>query len=186
MNQPLFQDVAQRIKRKNKLFFSRKSACLQNLNQKMETASHLTLVLWAFEQAQPIVTKLESRYMEENCFADVYNTCLAWAHGEVKMPFAKRTILDCHAFAKQISSAVDIAYCHALGQGCSTVHVKTHAIGLVFYELTALVLQNQKKDYEPIITKQIQHYEQRLDWWCEHTKEYETQSWNKFLLKTKP
>ncbi len=78
----------------------------------------------------------------------------------------------------------DIALCHALGQGCSSVHVETHAIGLVFYELTAIVIAHQYHDYEQSMIEKIHDYESRLLWWQEHAKEYiHSQTWATFLIR---
>ena len=63
----------------------------------------------------------------------------AWAAGEIKMPVAKRAILNCHALAKKMTSPTDSARCHAIAQGFSVVHTTGHALGLPIYELTAIV-----------------------------------------------
>ena len=62
-----------------------------------------------------------------------------WARGRLKMPVAQRAILDCHAMAKDVTTAADAALCHAVGQACGTVHTAGHAMGYPVYELTALV-----------------------------------------------
>lgn len=55
------------------------------------------------------------------------------------MPASKRAIIGCHALAKELSSAADIARCHTVGQACATVHAKGHAIGFPIYDLTAMI-----------------------------------------------
>ena len=57
-----------------------------------------------------------------------------------ELPEAKRAILDCHAVCKEIDDEYYIALCHSIGQGISTVHVETHALGLPFYETAENVL----------------------------------------------
>lgn len=66
----------------------------------------------------------------------------AWAAGEIKMPIAKRAILDCHAMAKELADPADIARCHAVGQACGVVHTAGHALGYPMYELAAIVLEH--------------------------------------------
>ena len=62
-----------------------------------------------------------------------------WARGRLKMHVAQRAILDCHAMAKDVTTAADAALCHAVGQACGTVHTAGHAMGYPVYELTAIV-----------------------------------------------
>ena len=52
--------------------------------------------------------------------------------------------------------------CHAVGQGCGTVHVETHAIGLVVYELTAIVRMYGIDDCEQMLIKRINEYQTYL------------------------
>ena len=63
----------------------------------------------------------------------------AWAAGELKMRPAQRSILRCHALAKELPSPADIAACHAVAQACSVVHTPGHALGYPIYDLTSLV-----------------------------------------------
>ncbi|MHB8076331.1 putative immunity protein [Desulfosporosinus fructosivorans] len=58
---------------------------------------------------------------------------------------AKRAILDSHAVAKKIDDSEYGALCHAIGHAGATVHVETHALGLPFYELTAIAFKYGKK-----------------------------------------
>ncbi|MDD4438091.1 MAG: hypothetical protein PHS04_08665 [Tissierellia bacterium] len=52
-----------------------------------------------------------------------------WARGKIKMPAAKRAILNSHAVAKEINNSQYSALCHAIGHGGATVHVETQDIG---------------------------------------------------------
>ena len=178
----MFTDTEEKIRRKNQILFTRESLCLQELRHLLCRQSHLTIVLWAFDCLQIPVEILQKKYPEESAAKDAFDVCLAWAHGAVKMPAAKRGILTCHAAAKKITSKEDIALFHAVGQGCSAVHVETHALGLVFYELTAVVIRCGYKNYEEPIREKIGFYTQKLLWWQEHTTEYQkNQTWAAFL-----
>ena len=66
--------------------------------------------------------KLEDKYPKDNSARKALETSKLWAFGKAKMPVAKREILNCHSFAKQLSSPEDIALCHAAGQACGVVH----------------------------------------------------------------
>jgi hypothetical protein len=100
--------------------------------------------------------------------------------GDVKMSAAKRAILDAHAAAKYMD---DDEYCnlyHAIGHAGATVHVETHALGLVFYELTAIVLKYGKDGYEKPVREKIEYYYNRLLYWQEHTDKL-SYKWAGFL-----
>lgn len=103
-----------------------------------------------------------------------------WASGKVKMPIAKRAILDCHAAAKEISSAADIARFHAVGQACATVHANGHAIGFPIYDLTAMIQDNGTYNCDEMIHERVNYYIERLVYWKENYKN-DRGEWAKFL-----
>ena len=181
----MFTDIEIKIKKRNKLLFTRQSFCLQELRNLICRQKHLTIVLWAFDCLQLPMNELLKKYPNEVDIKKAYDLCLLWAHGEIKMPIAKRGILDCHAVAKRLADDHDIALCHAIGQGCSAVHVETHAIGLVAYELTAIVIGCGYTDYQEDILAKIDFYYQKLKWWQENISIYETgEKWADFLTKS--
>ena len=97
------------------------------------------------------------------------------------MPVAKKSILDSHAVAKEIEDPVYIALCHAIGHAGATVHVETHALGLVFYELTSIVFVNRKDNFDLAVNEKIDYYYDRLLYWQNNTDTLDI-SWAKFLL----
>ena len=88
-----------------------------------------------------------------------------WAAGEIKMPEAKRFILNCHALAKESENPEAIALCHAVGQACSVVHTGGHAMGFPIYELTALVYRFGTGHCREIIERRRQEYLEKLLFW---------------------
>ncbi len=178
----MFADVEQKIKKKNEILFSRDSACLQGLLSLLREQTHRTLVLWAFDCAQEALALFEEKYPEEKRPETALALSQAWARGEVKMPIARRAILDAHAAAKDVSDRASAALCHAVGQACATVHAATHAPGLPFYELTALVLRRGGRDYEAQAEEKIGWYISRLLYWREQADQ-PGRPWAKFLLK---
>jgi hypothetical protein len=176
----MLADIEARLRRGNKVLFSRDSECLQDLISLIMLQKHQTLVLWAFDCVQVPLEKFESRYPEEPRPRAAVEKCRAWARGEIIMPPAKRAILDAHAVAKEIDDPVFGALCHAVGHAGATVHVETHGLGLVFYELTALVLEN-RENYEAPVLDKIRNYQDRLLCWQEHTGDA-NQTWASFLL----
>ena len=101
--------------------------------------------------------------------------------GEIKMPKAKRAILDSHAVAKEIDDSEYGALCHAIGHAGASVHVETHALGLPIYELTAIVLKYGKDNFPKPVSEKINYYYNRLQYWQENTDKFRLE-WSDFLL----
>ena len=104
-----------------------------------------------------------------------------WAAGKVKMRQAQRKILDCHAFAKEISSKEDIAMCHAVGQACATVHTAGHAIGYPIYDLTSIVFEYGIENCAEPVELRKKEYMERLYYWRDHMNDYQGE-WAEFML----
>lgn len=68
-----------------------------------------------------------------------------WAKGQIKMPVARRAILELHALAKEINEEQLSLLCRAIAHACATVHTERHALGLPIYELTVMVSKTSKK-----------------------------------------
>ena len=180
------QDVKEKMKRKNKILFSRESACLQELLASIRLQKHTTLVKWALECAKAPLHLLKERYPDETRPETALQLSEAWAKGFIKMPIAKKAILQAHAVAKGLTNPVDIALCHAVGQACATVHVETHAIGLPVYELTAIVLEYGIEECETILENKCKYYLDSLQRWAEKI-DAEPLEWAPFLLdSTRP
>jgi len=165
----MFSDVEMKLKKKNKILFSRDSLCLQELIRLIELQNHRTLVMWALDCAKITLAQFEAKYPNELRPRTALELCEAWSRGEIKMPIAKRAILDAHAAAKVIIDDEYIALAHAIGHAGATVHVETHALGLAFYELTALVLKYGKEGFQKPVSEKIDYYCQRLLFWQENT-----------------
>jgi hypothetical protein len=178
--------VEKKLKKGNQILFSRDSDCLQDLIRLIEKQKHRTLVMWALECAQVPLARFEARCPDEPRPRAALAACDTWARGQIKMPEAKRAILAAHAVAKAIEDKECIALVHAIGQAGSTVHTETHALGLVFYELTALVLRVGLAKCGEAVSEKIAWYSQRLSYWQDHIDDCEV-SWAKFLLNdTRP
>ncbi len=82
-----------------------------------------------------------------------------------------------------MKSDADTALCHAIGQALSAVHVKTHAMGLVFYELSAIVFAEGIGNCQNAVELRISEYIDRLIYWEENIDKgnYE---WAGFLMKS--
>lgn len=173
-------EVEMRLKRGNQLLFAKESAVLTDLNALIQEQNRRTLALWAFELADATVQTLSERYPDETRLKTAVQLSREWAAGNVKMPVAKQSILQAHAVAKELDSLEDQALCHAIGQACSVVHTRGHALGFPIYELTALVHRHGVRVCQPIVEARMKHYMERIEFWREHTIEYE---WAAFMMK---
>lgn len=172
-------EVEAKLKRKNKILFSRESECLQPLLELISKQKHRVVVLWAFDCIQIPLNQLKKKYPQENRLQIAYLQCVLWAQGKIKMPIAKRAILNAHQAAKEMIDPIDVALCHAVAQGLSSVHVETHAIGLPFYELSAIVLNNE--NYDEKVIEKVDFYMKRLEYWQQHYQD-EPREWASFLM----
>lgn len=158
----LRDEIKFNLKKKRMILFSKSSECLFPLQNQLESIDKKTAVLWSLSFAEEAVEILSARYPDETAPCDALALTKLWAQGKVKMPVAKRAILDCHALAKRISSPEDIALCHAIGQACGCVHAKGHAIGFAIYELTAIVRKYGEDNCIPVIENRLMQYYERL------------------------
>ena len=179
----MFKDVEEKLKRKNKVLFNRDSKCLEDLIELIKRQKHRTLVLWAFECVKSPLKIFEEKYPDEKRPRKAIELCKMWASGEIKMPEAKKAILDCHAVCKEIDDEYYIALCHGIAQGISTVHVETHALGLPFYELTSIVIKN-RDNYEEKVKEKIKYYIDTLTYFQNNVDKINNK-WAKFLLNDK-
>lgn len=165
----MFTDVEAKLRKKNKILFSRDSQCLQELIKLIELQNHRILVMWALDCGKITLGRFEEKYPNEPRPRMALELSQRWARGEIKMPIAKKAILEAHAVAKEINDEEYGALCHAMGHAGATVHVGTHALGLPFYELTAIVLEYGKDAYQKPVSEKIGYYYQRLLYWQENT-----------------
>lgn len=177
----MFSDVEIKLKKRNKILFSRDSECLQDLIKLIQLQNHRTIVMWALDCAKVPLEQFEAKYSDERRPRVCLELCEEWAKGRIKMPMAKRAILDSHAVAKEINDNEYGALCHAIGHAGATVHVETHALGLPFYELTAIVLKYGKDDFPKPVSEKITYYYNRLLYWKENTDKLGV-TWADFLL----
>lgn len=177
----MFSDVEQRRKKKNAVLFSRDSECLQGLKLLMKQQQHRTLVLWALDCAKVPLAQFEEKYPYEHRPRKALKLSEAWSRGEIKMPAARRAILDAHAVAKELEDRSYAALCHGIGHAGATVHVGTHALGLPLYELTSLVLRCGKEEYQKQVQEKIIWYCDRLLYWQDRIDQLDLE-WADFLM----
>lgn len=175
-------EVAQKKKRGNRILFSKDSLFLQDLRMLLEGRNRRVVVLWALDLAEQTV-----EWLEESCPTDprprfALEAARAWASGRIRMPVARRAILDCHAMAKELTAPADIARCHAVAQACSVVHTPGHALGYPMYELTAIVLEQSPDTCRAAVENRMDAYMEKLLLWMEQEPVYSGE-WAEFLKR---
>lgn len=176
----MFDDVEVKLKKGNKLLFNRESESIQPFKQLIQLQTHKALILWALNCALVPAKILNDKYSDERVVNALEKGRL-WSMGTIKMPEAKQAILKLHGMAKQLEDDTDIAYVHAVAQAVSTIHVETHALGLVFYELSGLV-KKHKNNFDKIIDDKLNYYYNELLYWQEHQDDVE-QTWATFIVR---
>lgn len=175
-------EVRLNLEKKRQVLFSKDSEYLQDLMFLFQNQNHRIMSLWAFDLAEESVKKLEEKHPYEKRPREALEAARNWASGKIKMQSAQRKILDCHAFAKEISNREDIAICHAIGQACAVVHTAKHAIGYPIYDLTSIVYKLGVKNCKEAIETRKLEYADKLLYWNNHLSEYRGK-WAAFMLK---
>lgn len=176
-------EVKIKLKKKNQILFTKDCAYLQDLIMLFQQQNHRVMVLWAFDFAAESVTKLEAKYPDEKRPREALDAARDWAAGIIKMHTAQRKILDCHAFAKEISCKEDISTCHAIRQACSVVHTAGHAIGYPMYDLSSIVYHFGVDACAKAVESRMQEYIDKIFYWNEHLCDYPGE-WAPFMLKS--
>ena len=167
-----------------KLLVTRESACTQPIRELIEKQKHRTLVLWAIDCAEHILPIFEQTHPSDKRPREAVEAARAWARGEIKMPVAKRAAHAAHNAASAVAE-VDPAGCaaaRAIGHVVGTVHVETHAIGVVMYGVTAFVYANMQEDANDGISRECDWFYERLVHWEANIDNIDT-PWAPFLLR---
>ena len=166
-----------------KLLFSRESTCIQPLRTLIEQQKHRTLIAWVLDCAPRILDLFEKKYPEDQRPRQALEIAAAWARGDVKMPIAKKAIHAAHNAAASVEGDnVAQAAARAVGHAAATVHVETHALGLVFYGLTAFVYASDPNEADTVIERELTWFYDRLLYWEANIDKLDT-TWATFLMR---
>ena len=113
---------------------------IQALVRQIETQSKATLVHWAVDYAADLILPLwRKHYPKDERPLKALKASRDWMAGAIKLPEAKKIILDCHAAAREADgNPAAQAAARAIGQCASTIHSARHCIGLPLYGALAL------------------------------------------------
>ena len=165
-----------------KLLFTRESECIQSLRELIEQQKHRTLAMWAVDCAVPVLALFEEKYPQEKRPYEAIEAAKAWMRGEIKMPVAKKAIHAAHHAATEVEhDPPACAAARAMGHAAATVHVETHALGLVFYGLTAFVYADPDRA-DAIVANECKRYYDRLLYWEANIDSLDV-PWAPFLLR---
>lgn len=165
-----------------KILYNRESPQLLPLRNLIEKQKHRTLVLWVIDCSERILAIFEDKYPEDNRPRKAVEAAKDWASGKIKMTVAKKAALESHNAATEVQS--DLAACaaaRAMGHVVGTVHVETHAIGVVMYGMTAFY-HHAKDNKDKVILKECNLFLKRLLYWEKNIDKVNNQ-WAGFLLR---
>jgi hypothetical protein len=166
-----------------KILFSRESECIQPIRRLIEDQKHRTLVMWLFDYAPRVLEIYEKEFPKDHRPRQALEIAKAWSKGKVKMSVAKKAILATHKAAREAEEIPWAqAAARAIGHAAATVHVETHALGLVFYGLTAFIYAEGMENYDMIVNRECNILYQRLIYWQENIDMVD-RSWAEFLLR---
>ncbi|MDR0592452.1 MAG: hypothetical protein LBG60_04170 [Bifidobacteriaceae bacterium] len=112
-----------------------------SLMRLIETQSKATLVNWCLDYAEANLWPIYARRQpDDDRPSQALRAARAWLAGEIKLPAAKRAILDqCHAAARSLDhDPAAQAAARAIGQAASSIHAPTHCLGMAFYGPAAI------------------------------------------------
>ena len=165
-----------------KLLVNRDSACLQPIKKLVEKQKRRVLVKWAIECAEDILPIFENKFPKDNRPREALEAAKAWASGKIKIPVAKKAAHAAHNAATEAGDDNPAARAAArtMGHVIGTIHVETHAMGVVMYGITAFVYANNQENTEKVVTEKCDWFYDRLKYWEENIDQIET-DWVSFL-----
>lgn len=130
---------------------------IQSLMRLIETQSKATIANWCVSYAaEHILPVYEKSFPEDARPIAALNAARDWLEGKIKLPVAKKMILDAHAAAREAAAnPAAQAAARAIGQAAATIHAPTHSLGLAFYGAAAIAYDRIGTDKKPDVYEQI-------------------------------
>ncbi len=113
---------------------------VQPLMKLIETQSKATLIRWVIDYCERVMLPLWSKdFPEDMRPQNALRAASEWLSGTIKLPRAKKDILECHEAAREAGGRPAAqAAARAIGQSASAIHSARHCIGLAFYGAVAV------------------------------------------------
>ncbi len=98
------------------------------------------LAKWAYDVSSRTIPFFEKEFPKDKRPRIALHTLQEWiATGEFHMTVIRKASLDAHAAAREVGEDTPARFAaRACGQAVATAHVKTHALGPVYYSIKAL------------------------------------------------
>lgn len=145
------------------------SPYIVSLMRLIETQSKTTIAHWSVDYVEENILPIyKENYKNDERAELAIAAARSWLNGEIKFPEAKKFILDVHAAAREAEdNPAGQAAARAIGQGVSTIHVPTHALGIAFYSAAAVAyskygLNETPEEYDRIAAEVCSDIEESL------------------------
>jgi hypothetical protein len=128
------------MKKVRKMLGKADSPYILSLMNLIETQSKATIVHWSLDYVEKYIMPIyEESYSDDQRLQNAIQAARDWMEGKIKLPEAKKMILDAHAAAREAEeNPAAQAAARAVGQAASTIHMPTHSLGIAFYGAAAV------------------------------------------------
>ena len=166
-----------------KLLITKKSESVQPLLELIEKQTRRTLVIWTQECGERVLSIFERSYPLDFRPRLALEAADSWSRGNMKMPEAKKAAHATHNAATMAEhTPAACAAARTIGHIIGTIHVKTHAINVVLYAVTAFVYADPSEESARIISKELDYFYERLLYWQQNTNSL-NRPWASFLVR---
>ena len=123
---------------------------IMSLLRLIETQSKTTIANWCIDYCQMRLLPIYEAAVADDLRPQAAITAARdWLAGTIKLPEAKKKILECHNAAREAqNNPTAQAAARAIGQCASTIHAPTHSAGLIFYGALAVAYDTLGIDAE--------------------------------------
>lgn len=136
---------------------------MQSLMKLIETQSKTTIANWCLSYVEENILPIFGKtHPDDTRPQAALAAARDWLDGKIKLPAAKKSILDAHAAAREAetnpatgASCAAQAAARAVGQAAAVIHAPTHSLGLAFYGAAAVAYDRVGIDKKPEVYEQI-------------------------------
>lgn len=152
-----------------KMMGSADSPYIVSLMRLIETQSKSTLAEWAIDYAEEnFIPIYDKDFPDDPRAREALGAARDWLDGIIKLPEAKKKILDAHSAAREAEGhPAAQAAVRAVGQAAAVIHAPTHSIGMAFYGSAAIAydragLDKTNEEYDEIAERECTRMEAAL------------------------
>lgn len=134
----------------------------EDLEELVKRCDKKILAKWAHDVSSRIIPLFEKEFPKDKRPQIALQTLREWiSTGEFHMSVIRKASLDAHAAAREVGKDSPARFAaRACGQAVATAHVKTHALGPVYYSIKALKAKGATD--EEIAKERVWHYQHLL------------------------